>query len=107
MIIEKKKYGFLDMVLIPFKVSPMYSIIFAIKYIADALMPTLSIFATASFINNAIMVYNGETSLSSVYLSIASNRWDYDIQHTDKLSYEFCGLQTEHIFSQETCPRNA
>ncbi|MFR3483497.1 MAG: ABC transporter ATP-binding protein [Clostridia bacterium] len=71
MIIEKKKYGFLDMVLIPFKVSPMYSIIFAIKYIADALMPTLSIFATASFINNAIMVYNGETSLSSVYLSIA------------------------------------
>ena len=58
MIIEKKKYGFLDMVLIPFKVSPMYSIIFAIKYIADALMPTLSIFATASFINNAIMVYN-------------------------------------------------
>lgn len=71
MLLKKKKYGYSDMITMSFKVSPMYSIIFAIKRIGDSLMPTLSIFATASFINNAIIVYNAEAKLSSVYISVA------------------------------------
>lgn len=71
MLLMKKKYGFPDMITMSFKVSPMYSIIFAIKAIVDSLMPTLSIFIMASFINRTIMVFNTKGSLSSVYISVA------------------------------------
>ncbi len=71
MLLKKKKYGFIDMITMSFKVSPFYSIIFAIKTIVDSLMPTFSIFVMSSFINKTIMVFNNKGDISSVYLSVA------------------------------------
>lgn len=67
MILMKKKYGFRDMIIMSFKTSPMYSIIFTVKQIIDALLPTLSIFITADFLNTAVAVYNKEADISSAY----------------------------------------
>ncbi|MCL2814049.1 MAG: ABC transporter ATP-binding protein/permease [Oscillospiraceae bacterium] len=71
MILKQKKYGFFDMIIMSFKTSPFYSVIFASKYIADALIPVLSIFITANFINSAMAVYNKQTDISSVYTPVA------------------------------------
>ena len=59
------------MVSMSFKTSPLYSIIFAVKNIVDALLPTLLIFITADFLNTAILVYNKEVGVSSVYMPVA------------------------------------
>lgn len=71
MVLTKKKYGFFDMITMSFKTSPMYSIIFTLKIIIDALLPTLSIFITADFLNLAIAIYNKEKDISSAYISVA------------------------------------
>ena len=71
MLLKQKKYGFPDMVTMSFKTSPMYSIIFAVKNIADALLPTLSIFITADFLNTVIAIYNKEADISSAYRPVA------------------------------------
>lgn len=71
MILKKKKYGFIDMITMSLKVSPFYSTIFGVKTLIDALLPTLSIFVTADFINTAIKIFNKEADISSVYISVA------------------------------------
>lgn len=71
MLLKQKKYGFLDMVTLSFKTSPMYSSIFVVKNIMDAVLPTLSIFITADFLNTAIAIYNKETDIFSAYKSVA------------------------------------
>lgn len=71
MILKYKKYGYPDMIIMPFKTSPFYSLIFTAKYITDALIPVFSIFITANFINSAMAVYNGQADISSVYLPVA------------------------------------
>lgn len=70
MLLEQKKYKYFDMVALSFKTSPFYTIMFAIRSIMDALIPTLSIFVTADFINTAIAVFNGESHISSAYGSM-------------------------------------
>ncbi|MDR1803291.1 MAG: ABC transporter ATP-binding protein/permease [Treponema sp.] len=70
-LLKQEKYGYLDMVTMSFRTSPLYSIIFAVKNIFDALLPTLLIFITADFLNTAISIYNNEAVLSSVYRPVA------------------------------------
>ena len=71
MLLKQKTYSFPDMLAMSFKTSPFYSVIFAAKIITDALLPTVSIFATADFLNAAIAVYNNEAGLSAVYRPVA------------------------------------
>ncbi|MCL1857772.1 MAG: ABC transporter ATP-binding protein/permease [Oscillospiraceae bacterium] len=71
MILKQKRFGYPDMITMPFKTSPFYSIIFIIKYIADALIPVFSIFITANFINSAMAAYNKKAGISSVYIPVA------------------------------------
>ena len=71
MRLPEKNYGYADMYTMSFKTSPLYSLLFAIKTSVDALLPTLSIFVTAQFLNTAMDVYNHKAGFSSVYGSIA------------------------------------
>ena len=71
MILKQKKYGFPDMVTMSLRTSPFYSVIFAAKYIADALIPVFAVFITANFINSAMAVYNKQADISSVYIPVA------------------------------------
>ena len=60
------------MVLMSLIISPLYSIAFAVKYVIDAFMPTLSIYATAAFINSALAAFNREAAVSAVYRPVAA-----------------------------------
>ena len=71
MLLKQKKYDYPDMITMSLKTSLLYSVIFAVKQILDALLPTLSIFITANFLNTAIAVYNKEMDITSVYKPVA------------------------------------
>lgn len=70
MILNKKQYGILDMITLSFKVSPFFSILFAVQRLLNALIPTLQIFVTAHFINAAMAVLNRTAGVESVYIPI-------------------------------------
>ena len=70
-MVKPKKYGYFDMVALAFATSPFYSLIFAAKYMADALIPVFSIFITANFINAALAVYGKSADISEVYMPLA------------------------------------
>jgi len=70
MILKRKKYGIPDMLTLSFKVSPLYSSIFAIHRVAGALIPTFSIFITAKFINTAMEILNKTADISSIHAPI-------------------------------------
>lgn len=71
MLLTKKKYGIPDMIILPFKVSPFYSSVFAVQRVVSGLMPTFTIFATAKFINTATAILNKEAELRDIYVPIA------------------------------------
>jgi len=58
MVLKRKKYSFSDMLTLALRTSPLYSINYALGALVDALLPTVSIFVTAYFINTAIAVFN-------------------------------------------------
>ncbi|MCL1842816.1 MAG: ABC transporter ATP-binding protein/permease [Defluviitaleaceae bacterium] len=70
MILRKKTYNAVDMVTLSLRTSPFYSIVFAVRQIIGALMPTLTIFVTAYFLDTAIAVFNEEAYMADLYLPI-------------------------------------
>ena len=66
-----KTYSYPDMVLLSLKTSPLHTILFAARQITDALIPTITIFVTAYFIDTAIAIFNGYAALPDIYLPIA------------------------------------
>lgn len=71
MILRHKNYGYLDMITLSFRTSPFYTILYTLKTMFDALLPTLSIFITADFVNSAIAVYNDNAKPSTAYAAAA------------------------------------
>jgi len=71
MLLKKRKYGNPDMIVLPFKVSPFYSAVFALQRIVSGLIPTFSIFITARFVNTSIAVLNKTAELQDIYVPIA------------------------------------
>lgn len=70
MFLEKKKYSVIDMITLPFKVSPFYSLIFAAQRILSALVPTFTIYVTAWFVNDAMSILKGSAGLEDIRLPI-------------------------------------
>ena len=71
MLEKPNKCGFWDMFYIPFRVTPLYTTIFAILNLISALLPTLLIFVTAEFINTAILIFNQEAERSAIFVPVA------------------------------------
>jgi ATP-binding cassette subfamily B protein len=69
-ILEARQYKFRDMVLLFFKVSPFYWTISILNRLLGAAKPTITIFATAAFIEAALAVGRGEKQLPAVFLPI-------------------------------------
>jgi hypothetical protein len=69
-ILEKRKYRFYDMLLLYFRTSPFYWSVSVINRLLAAAKPTVTIFATAAFVDAAINVGKGIQPLSSAYLPI-------------------------------------
>lgn len=57
-----QKYTMLDYVKIPFKAAPLASSIKALYRILNSFIPTIKVFITAAFVNDAIRVVRGEGS---------------------------------------------
>ncbi|MCL1794675.1 MAG: ABC transporter ATP-binding protein/permease [Oscillospiraceae bacterium] len=66
MILKQKKYGFIDMVVLPVKTSPLFSAIQFVYMVLGGLFPMFTVFITASFLNAAAAVYNGSADMSAV-----------------------------------------
>jgi ATP-binding cassette subfamily B protein len=69
-ILEKRKYKNTDLLLLMCRVSPLYASIAIIYRLISAACPTLTIFATAGFIDAALSVQAGNSNLSAVFLPI-------------------------------------
>ncbi|MHB1484230.1 MAG: ABC transporter ATP-binding protein [Saccharofermentanales bacterium] len=71
MIIEAKKYKLADFVLIPMKISPVNTIAQIINRIITALVPSIQILVTASFIDTALNIFNKKAETGRIYLPLS------------------------------------
>ncbi|MDR0963809.1 MAG: ABC transporter ATP-binding protein/permease [Clostridium sp.] len=69
-MLEKRKYGFADMITLAWKAAPLYAFNDAMITLIGALIPTAQIFVTASFIDAATDVYNKTATMSAVVLPV-------------------------------------
>ena len=67
MTIQDKKYRLIDFILIPFKTSPVLTIIRIADITAYALLPSLQVLATASFVDTAVDMFNNGGSINRIY----------------------------------------
>ena len=104
MLLTKKKYGIPDMVVLPFKVSPFYSAVFAVQRIVSGLMPTFMIFATAKFINTATAILNKEAELRDIYVPIALLAGIMFYQAVIGVLMEFVNCRTNIVFRKRLRP---
>lgn len=69
MKLEKRQYNVNDTLWIPFKMAPYTVIMQLILYLAEALIDTVALaYATANFIDTAIMIFENNLSISQIYL---------------------------------------
>lgn len=66
-MLKNKKYTILDIVIIPMRYAPFYSILIAISKILDGIVPSLKILVTASFIDISISVMSSNENLSRLF----------------------------------------
>jgi len=68
MTVQDKKYRLIDFILIPLKSSPVFTIIPIADNIVSALLPSLQVLATASFVDTAIDIFNNGGAVDRLYL---------------------------------------
>ena len=66
MILKKKKYGFIYMITLSVKTSPLFSAIQFIYMVFGGLFPMFTVFVTAAFLDAAAAVYNNTADMSAV-----------------------------------------
>lgn len=70
-ILQKKEYKSLDLMLLMWRASPFYTTVALLAGFLNASCPTLTIFATAGFINAALGVAAGTRALGAIAFPIA------------------------------------
>jgi ABC-type multidrug transport system fused ATPase/permease subunit len=65
-ILTKPKYGALDLVTLMWRASPFYAVIATVIPLVSALIPTITIFATAAFIDGALAVVAGTQTVGAI-----------------------------------------
>lgn len=70
MIIKDKKYNLFDYILLPFKTAPIMTIIKLVDNIINALIPSVTVLATARFIDTALDIFSGEKGKNSIYIPL-------------------------------------
>ncbi|MEG2353987.1 MAG: ABC transporter ATP-binding protein [Clostridium sp.] len=69
-MLNGEKYGVLDIIKIPFKFAPLYSVILALAKLTEGLVPTLQVLATAKFLDTAISIVGGKMNVIGVFTPI-------------------------------------
>lgn len=70
MIIKEKKYKLIDFIIIPFKTVPILSSIKIVDNIINALIPSITVLATAKFIDTALDIFAGEKSRGDIFIAL-------------------------------------
>lgn len=71
MKLERRKYRGIDIIWIPFKIAPFTMIIQMTLFLVEALGETIALaFATAYFVDTAIMVFESGKSIETIYLPL-------------------------------------
>jgi len=70
MEIKNKKYSLFDIIRIPLTVTPLFTTIRIVDKIIYALVPSLQILVTASFLDTAIKIFNNQANRSDIYLPL-------------------------------------
>lgn len=70
MELKAKKYNLWDMFVLMFKASPVWTSLYVLIQLLEALMPTISIFTTAGFVDTAIAVLNGTNEYNDIFLPL-------------------------------------
>ncbi len=71
-ILHKREYKSRDLLLLMCRVSPLYASVAIVYRLISAACPTLTIFATAGFIDAALAVQAGKSGLNAIFLQSAS-----------------------------------
>lgn len=66
-----RPYAIPDMITLSFRASPFYSLVLLLLAVVGALIPTLNIYVTASFVNTALAVLDGSAARAAIYGPIA------------------------------------
>jgi len=67
LIIEAKKYRLDDFIAIPFKNSPICTLVIIANKILNALMPSLQVLVSAKFIDTAVAIFNGTAQKNQIF----------------------------------------
>ena len=67
MQIEARKYGLLDLIRLPVQAGPGAAILVGIQTLLSGISPTIHVVVTASFIDTAIVVLQGDLERSKIY----------------------------------------
>lgn len=66
----KKKLGMIDIIRMPLRYSPRYTILIALVSFLSGVVPTLSLLATSHFINSSIAFFTEGTGKSQIQMSV-------------------------------------
>ncbi|GIP33875.1 multidrug ABC transporter permease [Paenibacillus sp. J2TS4] len=69
-MMDKKEYGLMDILRIPFQCAPVAAILVAAQLLLNGLVPTLQIVVTARFIDSALIVVRDQADISLIYPSM-------------------------------------
>lgn len=71
MKIESKKYGLLDSVWIPFRITPVNTLLLLGNQVLLGLVPAFQVMAVGSFVDCAISIFKGQAQVSDIYSPLA------------------------------------
>lgn len=66
-MLKQRKYTIFDMVVLPFQASKAMVILLSVYRIISGLLPSLTILATARFVDTALEIFNGTADKNSIY----------------------------------------
>ncbi|MCX8131603.1 MAG: ABC transporter ATP-binding protein/permease [Clostridia bacterium] len=93
MKIQSKKFNLLDLVRIPFVVSPTSASIKIIDRIITAFIPSLQIVFTANFIDTAFSIFNNKRQFNDIYLPLFMLIGIIAYQNIDKVLINFIDIK--------------
>lgn len=102
-ILKDKTYKIYDYIKIPWRICPLYTFIKIIDKLICALIPSMQVLVTTSFINRALDIFNGSINYNEIYLPliflmllIAFNNLNWQLMSFIDLKFEMCMTKEYH-----------
>lgn len=67
MIIEKRKYGIIDILRLPLQNATVSAALVGLQMLVSGIVPTIQVVVTADFINSAVSIVKGKSPMNTIY----------------------------------------